>query len=83
MEQKYLVIISDLDNNIVAFFRHSEKQLSTVVKQEQKFWSDTTNLRHWRISDDYTITIHKTNFTRTDENIVYHKTIRELLEAIL
>lgn len=83
MKQTYLVKLYSQDNKEENFFRHSEKRLSTVLKQEQKFWKQNKNDPLWKVQDDWKIAIYETPYLATLENRVYYKTIKEFLEETL
>lgn len=83
MKQTYLVKLYSHDNKQEQFYRHSEKRLSTVLKQEQRFWQQNKNDPFWKVQDDWNIAIYETPYEVTIENRVYFKTIKEFLEEQL
>lgn len=83
MEQTFLVVLYSHDNKQEDFFRHTEKRLSTVLKQEQRFWQQNKNNPLWKVQDDWNIAIYETPYEVTIENRVYFKTIKEFLEEQL
>lgn len=83
MEQTFLVVLYSHDNKQKDFFRHTENRLSTVLKQEQRFWQHNKNNPLWKVQDDWNIAIYETPYEVTIENRVYFKTIKEFLEEQL
>lgn len=83
MKQTFVVELSSHDNKQKQFFRHSEKRLSTVLKQEQKFWQQNKNNPLFRVQDDWNISVYQTPYKATIDDMVYFKTIKEFLEAVL
>lgn len=83
MKQTYLVELYSQDNKQREFFRHFEKRLSTVFKQEQRFLEQNKNNPLFKIQDNWKIAIYETPYKATLDNRVYSKTVKEFLEEIL
>lgn len=83
MKQTYVVELSSHDNKQKQFFRHTEKRLSTILKQEQRFWQQNKNNPLFRVQDDWNISVFKTPYKATIDDMVYFKTIKEFLEETL
>lgn len=78
MEQTFLVKYI-YNNKNFDFFRHTEKRLETILKQERKYI--TSGYSGIDTKDDQTrIVVYKTDYETTPDKIVYDKTIKEFFE---
>lgn len=91
MKQTFLLKIITPGGEQIDFFRHTQKQLKTVIKKEHEFWSEQyEGFKKWghslyakHLNTKNKIIIYKSEYECYDENIVYFNTLENFLrEAV-
>lgn len=88
MKQTFLLKITTPEGEQIDFFRHSVKQLKTVISKERKFWSNQyTDFKKWghslfakHLNLKNKIIIYKSEYEGCYKDIVFFDTLENFLQ---
>jgi len=89
MKQTFLLKITTPEGKQIDFFRHTEKQLKTVINKELKFWSNQyADFKKWghslfakHLNPKNKIIIYKSEYECSYEDIVFFDTLENFLQG--
>ena len=89
MKQTFLLEITTPEGKQIDFFRHTEKQLKTVINKERKFWSNQyADFKKWghslfakHLNPKNKIIIYKSEYECSYEDIVFFDTLENFLQG--
>lgn len=78
-KQTFIVKYFDKEGKELDFFRHSQKQLNTVLNEHKRVIGSNEGTYKEFFADGVKIVVHKTDYETTEDNKVYEGSFAELL----
>lgn len=90
MKQSFIVEFKNKNEQVLEFFRHEQKTLQAVLKQEKTFFKkEQDNFKTWGhslfddvLQDDINIVVYETDFETTPDKIVFKDNFLNFLNEI-